>query len=92
MALFQMFIIFFLPVRVASDQLEVKKCAVFSFTRVISFLKKKREISPKFFKCQERGHHYANQPPILLIQTGVFVLVIKNFDRVPKNWNLSFEK
>ena len=53
MGLFQI-LSFFLPVRVASDQIEVKKCAVFSFIWVISFLKKKREISPKFFKCQQR--------------------------------------
>ena len=35
---------------------------------------------------------FANQPPILLIQTGVVVIVTKNFASLPKNWNLSFEK
>ena len=36
--------------------------------------------------------HFANQPSILLIQTAVFVLVIKNFDRICQKTRLSVLK
>ena len=93
---FQVYIIF-IPVRVTSDQLEVKKCAVFSFSWVISFLKKKGEISPKFLNVNREGTimltcQFANQPPILLIQTAVLVLVVKNSTESAKKTGLSVLK
>ena len=69
--------------------LKLQKCVVLGFACIISFLKKKRGNSPKFLNVKRERTimltgQFANQPPILLIQTAVFVLVIKNFDSLPK--------